>query len=112
MCLSHQYSFSTDQKASLNDLQSSKSYESMDITLIYKLLRQFSLIDPPTNGWGSNPNNVCIKLADDVERIRHYRNQLAHRCDANIGKDEFDDFFDKSSHWCKNGSNFFPKEKL
>ncbi|CAG2243021.1 unnamed protein product [Mytilus edulis] len=67
----------------------------MDITLIYKLLRQLSLISPPTNGWGNKPEKTDMKLADDVERIRRYRNHLAHRCNTNIGKDEFDDYFDK-----------------
>ncbi|XP_052067786.1 uncharacterized protein LOC127707294 [Mytilus californianus] len=94
MCLPHLNSFSSDQKIILNDSQSSNSYDSMDITLIYKLLRQFSLINPPTKGWGNNPDKVDINLVDDVERIRRYRNQLAHRCNTNIGKDEFDDYFD------------------
>ncbi|CAG2214772.1 unnamed protein product [Mytilus edulis] len=95
LCLPHITSFSPDQQTVLNDANSSNSYDSMDITLIYKLLRQFLLINPPTKRWGSNPDKADIKLADDVERIRRYRNHLAHRCNTNIGKDEFDDYFDK-----------------
>ncbi|XP_063418377.1 uncharacterized protein LOC134701166 [Mytilus trossulus] len=95
MCLPHLKSFSSDQETVLKDANSSNSYDSMDITLIYKLLRQLSLISPPTNGWGNKPEKADMKLADDVERIRRYRNHLAHRCNTNIGKDEFDDYFDK-----------------
>ncbi|CAG2189719.1 unnamed protein product [Mytilus edulis] len=94
MCLPHLNSFSSEQKIVLTDLPSSNLYDSMDITLIYKILREFSLIGPPTKGWGSNPEKEDMKLADDVERIRRYRNQLAHRCSIAIEKDEFDDYFD------------------
>ncbi|VDI40380.1 Hypothetical predicted protein [Mytilus galloprovincialis] len=110
MCLSYLNDFTSDQKTSLNDLKSSNSYESMDITLIYKLLRQFSLISSPTKGWGSNPDKIDIKLADDVERIRRYRNQIAHRCDTNIEKDEFDEFFNNFRHiGLRMDLNFFHK---
>ncbi|VDI17289.1 Hypothetical predicted protein [Mytilus galloprovincialis] len=95
MCLPHLKSFSSDQQTVLKGANSSNSYDSMDITLIYKLLRQLSLISPPTNGWGNKPEKADMKLADDVERIRRYRNHLAHRCNTNIGTDEFDDYFDK-----------------
>ncbi|CAC5405962.1 unnamed protein product [Mytilus coruscus] len=91
----HMKNFSTDQQASLEKLKSPNPYDSMDISLMYKLLRQFLLIKTPTKGWGSKPDNVDLKLADDVERIRWYRNQLAHRCSIQIGKDEFDDYFDQ-----------------
>ncbi|XP_052097447.1 uncharacterized protein LOC127732452 isoform X2 [Mytilus californianus] len=110
MCLTYLNDFSSDQKTSLKDLKASNSYESMDITLIYKLLRQFSLINPPTKGWGSNPDKADINLADDVERIRRYRNQIAHRCNTNIGKAEFDEFFDNSRHiGLRMDLNFFRK---
>lgn len=95
MCLQHMLIFLPDQQKSLQELQSSNSYDAVDITLIYKLLRQFSLIHPPSKGWGNVPDELDTKIADDVERIRHFRNQLAHRCNPNIGKDEFDDYFDK-----------------
>ncbi|VDI34330.1 Hypothetical predicted protein [Mytilus galloprovincialis] len=110
MCLSHLNSFSSDQQAVLNGANSSNSYDSMDITLIYKLLRQLSLISPPTNGWGNRPEIADMKLADDVERIRRYRNNLAHRCNTNIGTDEFDDYFDKFRDiGCRMDLNFFNK---
>ncbi|XP_062594343.1 uncharacterized protein LOC134255817 [Saccostrea cucullata] len=51
---------------------------SMDITIMYKLLRNFSDIDPPGNGWGKEPRIVDITGSDDIERIRLYRNKYSH----------------------------------
>ncbi|CAC5407291.1 unnamed protein product [Mytilus coruscus] len=96
MCIPHLSSFFTDQKTCLSDLKSLNSYDSFDISLIYKLLRQFSLVPPPTNGSGNAPNKIDTKLSDDIERIRHFRNHLAHRCSLNITKEEFDNYFDQS----------------
>ncbi|CAC5385049.1 unnamed protein product [Mytilus coruscus] len=84
-----------EQQANLRQLHYSNTYSSLDITLIYKLLRQFNLIPPPTQGWGAIPDKADSKLADDIERIRFYRNQIAHRCDTNIDTNVFDDYFDK-----------------
>lgn len=95
MCLPHLSTFYTDQKTCLSDLQSSNSFDSFDISLIYKLLRQFSLVPPPTKGWGNAPEKLDSKLADDIERIRHFRNQVVHRCSTNITKKEFDNYFDQ-----------------
>ncbi|CAG2204554.1 unnamed protein product [Mytilus edulis] len=95
MCIQHLRSFSTDQNTCLHKIQSSNSYDSLDISLIYKLLRQFSLVPSPTKGWGNIPDKVDIKLSDDIERIRLCRNQLAHRCSTNITKVEFDNYFDQ-----------------
>ncbi|XP_063418398.1 uncharacterized protein LOC134701193 isoform X1 [Mytilus trossulus] len=95
MCIEHLPSFSTDQKTCLHKIHLSNAYDSLDISLIYKLLRQFSLVPPPTKGWGNIPDKVDIKLSDDIERIRLCRNQLAHRCSTNITKVEFDNYFDQ-----------------
>lgn len=95
MCIQHLHSFSTDQNTCLHKIQSSNSYDSLDISLIYKLLRQFSLVPSPTKGWGNIPDKVDIQLSDDIERIRLCRNQLAHRCSTNITKVEFDNYFDQ-----------------
>lgn len=85
--------FKMNEQFRLHELQSSNSYDSLDIPFIYKLLRHFSLIPPPTKGWGVDPDNVDVKLADDVERIRHYRNKLAHMINIDIKKAKFDDYF-------------------
>ncbi|XP_062568940.1 uncharacterized protein LOC134231052 [Saccostrea cucullata] len=51
---------------------------SMDVSIMYKLLRNFSDIYPPGNGWGKEPRIVDITESDDIERIRLYRNKYSH----------------------------------
>lgn len=89
----HLSSFTSDQQKNLQDLNLTNSYTSLDISIIYRLLRQFELIPPPTLGWGNFPDKNHNKLGDDVERIRYYRNQVAHRNNTNIEKIEFEDYF-------------------
>lgn len=95
MCIPHLRYFCTHQQSCLNDLHSSNSYHTFDVTLIYKLLRQFSLVLPPTNGWGKAPDKQDTKLSDDIERIRDFRNQIVHRCSTKISKDEFDNYLNQ-----------------
>ncbi|VDI64987.1 Hypothetical predicted protein [Mytilus galloprovincialis] len=92
-CTRFIYTLNPEQQANLRQLQYSNTYSSLDVTLIYKLLRQFNLIS--TQGWGAVPDKANTKLADDIERIRFHRNQIAHRCDTNIDTNLFDDYFDK-----------------
>ncbi|XP_062588459.1 uncharacterized protein LOC134250130 [Saccostrea cucullata] len=51
---------------------------SLDVTIMYKLLRNFSDIAPPGNEWGKEPRIVDITESDDIERIRLYRNKYCH----------------------------------
>ncbi|XP_062590375.1 uncharacterized protein LOC134251988 [Saccostrea cucullata] len=51
---------------------------SMDVTIMYKLLRNISGIAPPGNGWGKEPKILDITESDDIERIRLYRNKYSH----------------------------------
>lgn len=95
MCMKHLNDFTADQNSSLQKLSSANPFSDMDITLIYRLLRRFSLINSPTRGWGNLPDRLDTQLSDDVERIRIYRNQIAHMCTIDIRKNEFDDYFDK-----------------
>ncbi|XP_062592289.1 probable serine/threonine-protein kinase pats1 [Saccostrea cucullata] len=55
---------------------------SMDVTIMYKLLRNFSDIAPPGNGWGKEPRIVDITESDDIERIRLYRNKYSHTSES------------------------------
>ncbi|CAG2223693.1 unnamed protein product [Mytilus edulis] len=87
--------FYPEQQTIIKELQYSNTYDSLDVTLIYQLLRQLSLIPSPTKGWGSFPDKVDINLGDDVERIRCYRNNLAHRSDTKIDKNEFSEYFNE-----------------
>ncbi|XP_052067787.1 uncharacterized protein LOC127707295 [Mytilus californianus] len=109
-CINYIGYFNPEQQANLRQLQYSSTYSSLDVTLIYRLLRQFQLIPPPTQGWGAIPNKADTKLADDIERIRCYRNQVAHRCDTNIDANVFDDYFDKFQNIGRRMDlNFFQK---
>ncbi|XP_052083052.1 uncharacterized protein LOC127720501 isoform X2 [Mytilus californianus] len=101
MCEPFLKMFYHEQRTSLKELQNSNTYDSLDITIVYILLRQFSLIPSPTKGWGIIPDNADTKLGDDIERIRCYRNQLVHRRDTNIDKSEFDDCFNKFRDICR-----------
>lgn len=109
-CIPYLNKFNSEQQANIIKLQYSNTYSSLDITLIYRLLRHFSIIRPPTQGWGAIPDIADTKLADDIERIRWYRNQIAHRCDTNIDANEFDDYFDKFENIGRRMDyNFFQK---
>ncbi|VDI47976.1 Hypothetical predicted protein [Mytilus galloprovincialis] len=83
----------SDQQTYLKTLKFENSFSYLDIPIMYKLLRYFSLISPPSKGWGKAPDPTDRLIADDVERIRMLRNEIAHRCDANIDKNTCDDFF-------------------
>ncbi|VDI56527.1 Hypothetical predicted protein [Mytilus galloprovincialis] len=87
--------FFPEQQRIIKDLQYANTYESLDVTLIYQLLRQLSLIPLPTKGWGKLPDKVDINLGDDVERIRCFRNNLAHRSDTKIETNEFNEYFNE-----------------
>ncbi|CAG2216033.1 unnamed protein product [Mytilus edulis] len=87
--------FYPEQQRIIKELQYSNTYDSLDVTLIYQLLRQLSLIPVPTKGWGKLPDKVDINLGDDVERIRCFRNNLAHRSDTKIETNEFNEYFNE-----------------
>ncbi|XP_071149102.1 uncharacterized protein [Mytilus edulis] len=87
----------SDQRTYLKTLKLNNSFSFLDIPIIYKLLRHFKLISPPSKGWGTAPDPTDRLIADDVERIRTLRNEIAHRCDANIDKNTCDAFFVKFS---------------
>lgn len=45
---------------------------------MYSLIRNLKCFKDPKNGWGQKPTTSDIGMADDMERIRHYRNELFH----------------------------------
>ncbi|CAC5399556.1 unnamed protein product [Mytilus coruscus] len=53
----------------------------------------FSLIQQPTKGWGNFPDQTDVTIADDVERIRILRNEIAHRHNTNIEDKLFEEYF-------------------
>jgi hypothetical protein len=65
-----------------------------DFTLLYKLIRNLlTAIPAPTCGWGNQPLPGHLKETDNIERIRHLRNNLAHNSDFEICDTDF------STHW-------------
>jgi hypothetical protein len=59
----------------------------------YKLMRSFSILDDPKQGWGKNPTNTDVTISDDVERLRFARNKIVHRIKADIDLIEMSDYF-------------------
>ena len=65
-----------------------------DFTLLYKLIRNLVTgIPAPTRGWASSPPPCCSNEADNIERIRHLRNNLAHNSKLEISEADF------STYW-------------
>ena len=85
-----------------------------DFTLLYKLIRNLLTANPaptipaptvpapsipaptvptPTCGWGNQPSPGHLNETDDIERIRHVRNCIAHSTDLEIRDANF------STHW-------------
>lgn len=81
------------QKLQIQQLKLSRSYESLDTSMLYQLFKRFSFVTAPTQGWGRDPQNCDFEIADDIERIRLLRNKSAHRYDTCIDQTEFDNYF-------------------
>lgn len=45
---------------------------------MYLLIRELWSEKAPTNDWGEIPGENDIERADDIERIRCYRNSICH----------------------------------
>lgn len=61
----------------------------LDVTLMCAIIRNLNYITKPTNGWGKEPRKSDITMADDVERIRHYRYILCHDTSTEMETDVF-----------------------
>ena len=72
---------------------SNGTYNNIDFTLLYKLMRSFSILDDPRQGWGNQPTIADVTISDDVERLRFARNKLVHRIKADIDSIEMSDYF-------------------
>ena len=81
-----------EERASLNTLTSG-TYDYIDFTLLYKLMRSFPLLVDPTQGWGKQPTIKDVTISDDVERLRIVRNKLVHRIKADIDLIDMNNIF-------------------
>lgn len=75
----------------LIDLQTGtkSSSKDLDITLMYSIIRNLWKGAIPQNGWGKDPMGNHIEPADDIERIRQYRNLVCHCNDKGIDTNVF-----------------------
>lgn len=65
-------------------------YGIFDVTLLYTLIRNLCPSLKPTQGWGIDPKSADIQIGDDVERLRHFRNNYyAHANSSKISNTEF-----------------------
>ena len=81
-----------EELVSLNTLIN-KTYNNIDFSTLYKLMRSFSILDDPKQGWGKNPTNTDVTISDEVERLRFARNKIVHRIKADIDLIEMSDYF-------------------
>lgn len=103
--------FSYDEQNKLKSMNSSNTYDLLDIPLVYRLLRQFSLIPEPANTWGQQPSSNHTSTGDDIERIRFLRNDFAHRSNINTTQSEFDDTFSKFKDICRRMDVYFKNDR-
>lgn len=65
------------------------SSKELDISLMCAIIRNLDYITEPKQGWGKEPKKNDITMADDVERIRRYRNSLSHDTSMEMKTDDF-----------------------
>ena len=46
---------------------------------MYALFQKCIKLKPPSKGWGVKPSVNDTNTADDIERIRFYRNRICHK---------------------------------
>lgn len=70
------------------------SYIKFDVTLLYTLIRNLCSSLKPTKGWGIDPASADIRIGDDIERLRLFRNNYyAHANTTAICNTEFEDIW-------------------
>ena len=69
---------------------STVSSGSFDITLLTVLLRNICSLSPPTTGWDSLPPAADTSIADDIARVKYYRNTVyGHASQASVDDASF-----------------------
>ena len=96
------YTVSTGKKKVLNPTQWGKLYPvhspvtsaSFDITLLTVLLRNICGLSAPSKGWDSFPPSTDKSTADDIARVKYYRNTVyGHASQASVDDATF------SAYW-------------
>ena len=66
------------------------SSATFDITLLTVLLRNICGLGPPANGWDRLPLATNISIADDIARVKYYRNTVyGHASQASLDDSSF-----------------------
>ena len=67
---------------------------SFDITLLTVLLRNICGFSPPTKGWDSLPPSTDTSTADDIARVKYYRNTVyGHANQASVDDASFNAYW-------------------
>ncbi|CAH3157705.1 unnamed protein product, partial [Pocillopora meandrina] len=70
------------------------SSAAFDITLLTVLLRNICGLGPPANGWDRLPLATDISIADDIARVKYYRNTVyGHASQAFVDDVSFSDYW-------------------
>lgn len=67
------------------------SSSDLDFTVIYAMFRNTINISKPTKGWGQVPDKNDTKTADDIERVRIYRNKISLANSSEMKTDDFNE---------------------
>lgn len=61
--------------------------------MMYDIFRNALSLKAPNKGWGNKPgtDNIDIDIADDIERIHNYRNDICHSSISEKPTGDFND---------------------
>lgn len=81
---------SPTQWGNLFPAHSAASSKAFDVTLLTVLLRNICGLSPPVLGWDNLPPAKSISIADDIARVKYYRNTLyGHATKASVDDASF-----------------------
>lgn len=81
-------------------------YTKFDVTLLYKLLRNLCSSLTPQQDWGKEPKTIDILIVHDIERLRLFRNEIAHAVSSEFTDDKFEQFWKKVESVIQRIQNF------
>lgn len=73
-----------------------EGYNALDLSCLYKVIRNRNLLPKPKQGWGQKPKPEDQSEADDVERMKKIQNDILHRPRGDLSESERNSFFQKS----------------
>ena len=73
---------------------STVSSANFDVTLLIVLLRNICGLSPPLTGWDDLPPAADTSIADDIARVKYYRNTVyGHATQASVDDGSFDTYW-------------------